>query len=260
MNGYASNISVTLHEDGSSITIADDGRGIPVDKHPKTKKSALEVIFTTLHAGGKFDGGQLQDRRRPARRRRQRRQRAVEGARRDGPPRRRAVGDALQAGACGRAAEEARAGARHGHDGLLPPRPDDLPEGRVRRRDHPAAARGLELPAQGREDRLRGRGEEGSRRLPAHRRPRRLPEEDPRRAVGDAGARDAVQRSRARATRAASAWTSRCSGRSRPTSTCAATSTASRPDRAARTRTASAPASARRSATTSRPTTCRPRA
>jgi DNA topoisomerase IV B subunit len=57
MNGYASNISVTLHEDGSSITIADDGRGIPVDKHPKTKKSALEVIFSTLHAGGKFEQG-----------------------------------------------------------------------------------------------------------------------------------------------------------------------------------------------------------
>jgi DNA gyrase subunit B len=57
MNGYASNITVMLHDDGSSITIADDGRGIPVDKHPKTKKSALEVIFSTLHAGGKFDAG-----------------------------------------------------------------------------------------------------------------------------------------------------------------------------------------------------------
>jgi DNA gyrase subunit B/topoisomerase-4 subunit B len=57
MNGYASNVVVTLHEDGSSITIADDGRGIPVDKHPKTKKSALEVIFSTLHAGGKFEKG-----------------------------------------------------------------------------------------------------------------------------------------------------------------------------------------------------------
>jgi DNA gyrase subunit B len=57
MNGYASNISVTLHDDGSSITIVDDGRGIPVDKHPKTKKSAVEVIFTTLHAGGKFEAG-----------------------------------------------------------------------------------------------------------------------------------------------------------------------------------------------------------
>jgi DNA gyrase subunit B/topoisomerase-4 subunit B len=57
MNGYASNITVTLHEDASSITIGDDGRGIPVDKHPKTKKSALEVIFSTLHAGGKFEAG-----------------------------------------------------------------------------------------------------------------------------------------------------------------------------------------------------------
>ena len=57
MNGHASNIWVTLHKDGSSITIEDDGRGIPIDKHPTSKKSALEVIFTTLHAGGKFDHG-----------------------------------------------------------------------------------------------------------------------------------------------------------------------------------------------------------
>jgi DNA gyrase subunit B/topoisomerase-4 subunit B len=57
MNSYASNITVTLHKDGSSITISDDGRGIPIDVHPKSKKSALEVIFTVLHAGGKFDAG-----------------------------------------------------------------------------------------------------------------------------------------------------------------------------------------------------------
>ncbi|HVG54491.1 MAG TPA: DNA topoisomerase IV subunit B [Vicinamibacterales bacterium] len=56
MNGYASNIYVVLHKDCSSITVTDDGRGIPVDKHPTTKKSALEVIFTMLHAGGKFEG------------------------------------------------------------------------------------------------------------------------------------------------------------------------------------------------------------
>ena len=57
MNGHASNVWVTLHKDTSSITIEDDGRGIPVDKHPTSKKSALEVIFTVLHAGGKFDHG-----------------------------------------------------------------------------------------------------------------------------------------------------------------------------------------------------------
>jgi DNA gyrase subunit B len=57
MNGHASQIGVTLHADGSSITITDDGRGIPVDVHAKTKKTALELIFTVLHAGGKFEQG-----------------------------------------------------------------------------------------------------------------------------------------------------------------------------------------------------------
>lgn len=60
MNGFATRIVVTLHRDHSSVTIADNGRGIPVEKHPKYKKSALELILTTLHAGGKFSSKNYQ--------------------------------------------------------------------------------------------------------------------------------------------------------------------------------------------------------
>jgi DNA gyrase/topoisomerase IV subunit B len=54
MNGHADTIILTLHKDGESITVKDNGRGIPVDIHPKFKKPALEIILTTLHSGGKF--------------------------------------------------------------------------------------------------------------------------------------------------------------------------------------------------------------
>src|SRR5512136_1088951 len=52
--GYCHNIEVTINRDGS-VTVTDDGRGIPVELHSKYKKPALEIVMTMLHAGGKFD-------------------------------------------------------------------------------------------------------------------------------------------------------------------------------------------------------------
>ncbi len=54
--GYCNNIEVIINKD-NSITVKDDGRGIPVDVHPKTKISTVETVYTVLHAGGKFGGG-----------------------------------------------------------------------------------------------------------------------------------------------------------------------------------------------------------
>ncbi|MBQ2947003.1 MAG: DNA topoisomerase (ATP-hydrolyzing) subunit B [Bacilli bacterium] len=54
--GYCDDIEVIINK-GNSITVKDDGRGIPVDIHPKTKKSTVETVYTVLHAGGKFGGG-----------------------------------------------------------------------------------------------------------------------------------------------------------------------------------------------------------
>jgi DNA gyrase subunit B/topoisomerase-4 subunit B len=54
-NGYASQIDVVLHEDGRSVTVSDNGRGIPVDDHPEKGIPTVELILTTLHSGGKFD-------------------------------------------------------------------------------------------------------------------------------------------------------------------------------------------------------------
>ena len=55
MAGFCESVEITLHENGS-VTVVDDGRGIPVDKHPTTGVSGVETVMTTLHAGGKFGG------------------------------------------------------------------------------------------------------------------------------------------------------------------------------------------------------------
>ena len=60
INGYGTRIDVTLHADAKSVTVSDNGRGIPVDVKKQYKKSALELVLTTLHAGGKFSSGQYQ--------------------------------------------------------------------------------------------------------------------------------------------------------------------------------------------------------
>jgi DNA gyrase subunit B/topoisomerase-4 subunit B len=57
INGHATIVEVTLHKDGRTVTVVDNGRGIPVDIMPKYKKPAVEIILTTLHAGGKFEQG-----------------------------------------------------------------------------------------------------------------------------------------------------------------------------------------------------------
>ena len=57
LNNYADTLHVVLHKSGDAITISDNGRGIPVDNHPKYKKPALELILTTLHSGAKFGEG-----------------------------------------------------------------------------------------------------------------------------------------------------------------------------------------------------------
>jgi len=57
LNGHADSVIVTLHKSGDAVTVADNGRGIPVDVHPKHKMTGLELVLTTLHAGGKFGEG-----------------------------------------------------------------------------------------------------------------------------------------------------------------------------------------------------------
>ena len=261
MNGYASNIVVTLHEDG----IVDHDRGRrPRDSGRQASEDEEERARSDLHGAPCRRQVRAAATTRPpaaftasARASSTRsRSELVATVKRDGAQWEMRFKQGKPVGA----AEEDRAGARHRHDGLLPSRRDDLPEDRVRRRDHHASGsrsssylhKGVKVVF---EDETDGR----EARLPAHRRARRLPEEDRRRARRRSRCTSAVHAAREH-DEAACGSISCCSGPSRPTSTCAATSTASRPDRAARTRTACAPASARRSATSSTRTTSRRKA
>ena len=258
MNGYASSISVTLHADGSSITIVGRRPRHPGGQAPADEEERPRGDLHDAARRRQVRAGQLQDRGRPARRRRQRRQRAVEGTGRHRQARRRAVGAALQAGEAGRPAEEARRRrAAPGTTVFFHPDPTIFPKIEF----DPAVIRErLEIASylhKGAEGRLRRRVERQEGDVRARRRAGRLPAEDRRRARPQADPRGALH---ARSRRTASAPSSCCSGPRRPTSSCGATSTASRPARAARTRTASARGSARRCATTSRRTTSRRRA
>ena len=180
MNGHASNIRVTLHKDGSSITIEDDGRGIPVDVHPKTKKSALEVIFTVLHAGGKFEAGNYKtagglhgvgasvvnalSRE------------LVATVKRDGQQCEMTFKQGKPTGSL----KKLGAARGTGTTVYFQPDPQIFPKVEFDAADHPRAARGRQLPASRREGHVRRRDDRAEGRLPAPGRPRRLPQEDRR--------------------------------------------------------------------------------
>ena len=222
MNGYASNIWVTLHADGSSMTIEDDGRGIPVDKHPTIEEKRARSDLHGAARRRQVRARQLQDRRRPARRRRERRQRAVEGPGGERQARRRAVEMRFKQGKPVGRPQEARAGAR----ARGTTRVHFIPT----RRSFPK----IEIrPAQS--SRSGSRSRATSTRAEGHRSRTKASKknsvfehdegivdylEDRRRARREAGPRCAVHAWRR--TRGCGS-TSCCSGRKRPTSTCGRT-------------------------------------
>ena len=129
INGYADAHRAVTLPDGTEVEVSDNGRGIPVDVHPKYKKPALELILTTLHAGGKFEARELRPLGRPPRRRLVGRLRALVGDDRHGPARRRTSGSRRSRAASDlevRSSAGVGEARGSGHDDPLPPRRRDL--------------------------------------------------------------------------------------------------------------------------------------
>ena len=193
MNGYATAIQVTLHADGSSLTVSDDGRGIPVDKHPRAKKSALEVILTTLHAGGKFEGQNYK---------------TAGGLHGVGASVVNALSSSLvatvkrdgavfemkfKAGKPTGALKKIGRGRGSGTTITFHPDPKIFPKTKFQPEIDPRPARDHELPAQGPSHHLDGRDERREDALPARGGSLRLPRADSRGAEGQARPRASVR-------------------------------------------------------------------
>ena len=181
--GFCDKIIVQINADGS-CAVEDNGRGIPVEEHKEAKKSALEVVLCTLHAGGKFDQRQLQSRRRPARRRRQRRQCPERVARSGRLQRRSPLSFRVPPGQRQRQRPRGRPDHKAGHPRLLYARRGNLRRHRVSVR-HACQADPRDGLSQRRPaDNLQGRKGSQKRGVQVRRRPPRIHQTPQRRQRG----------------------------------------------------------------------------